>query len=250
VRPGAGDRVLVGSAKGGAPLLFSRHVGRGPVLFVNGTGIWRWSLAPEDDQGDARSRALWRRVVRWLAEPVQAEPLRVRPDRWLSASGEPVKLLATLQDERLSPVSGAEVTGELADMEGHRVPVTFRAGGAGSYEATIEDLPPGRWRVAAEAERGGRSLGRASTELAIDRWSLEEAQTSPDSATMAQLARVTGGRAASGGSIAHWAASLPTRELARGRRETRRLWESPWLFAAIVGALSLEWGWRRRRGLA
>lgn len=250
VRPGGGDRVLVGSAKGGAPLLFTRHAGRGPVLFVNGTGIWRWSLVPDDDQGEARSRALWRRIVRWLAEPVQGEALRIRPDRWLSASGEPVKLLATLQDEQLRPVSGAEVKGELSDGAGHRVPVTFRAGGAGSYEASVEELPPGRWRVSAEATRAGKGLGRANTELAVDRWSLEEAQTSPDSAAMAQLAGVTGGRSTTAGSIARWAASLPTRELARGRRETRRLWESPWMFAAIVGALSLEWGWRRRRGLA
>jgi len=249
VRAGAGDRVLIASPRGGAPLLFTRRAGRGPVLFVNGTGFWRWSLDPEDDQGEARSRALWRRIARWLAEPVQGEPLRVRPDRWLSASGEPVKLLATLQDASLQPVSGAEVAGELTNDAGRRVPVTFHAGGAGSYEATLDDLPPGRWRVSAEATRAGKSVGRATTELAVDRWSLEEAQTSPDSAGMAQLAQVTGGRATGGAAIAHWASSLPTRELARGRRETKRLWESPWIFAFIVGALSIEWGWRRRRGL-
>jgi hypothetical protein len=28
-----------------------------------------------------------------------------------------------------------------------------------------------------------------------------------------------------------------------------RLWESPWLFAVVVGMLGLEWAWRRRRGL-
>jgi hypothetical protein len=42
---------------------------------------------------------------------------------------------------------------------------------------------------------------------------------------------------------------MPTRSLALGRGRTQRLWESPWVFATILAALSLEWGWRRRRGL-
>ncbi|HVP15393.1 MAG TPA: hypothetical protein VMS88_07600, partial [Terriglobales bacterium] len=90
VRPGPGDRVLVGSAGDGPPLLFARHIGRGQALFVNGTGIWRWSLSGADELTAERGRTLWRRLCHWLAEPVQAEPLRVRPERWLAAGGEPV----------------------------------------------------------------------------------------------------------------------------------------------------------------
>jgi len=255
LRTGGTDRVLVasgrapGEAGSGPPLLVARRVGRGPVLLVNGTGLWRWTLAPQDDDGPARARAMWRRLARWLAEPVQGEALRVRPERWLTASGEPVRLLATLQDAAFRPVAGAEVSGELIDASGARRPIAFRAGGGGSYEAVFDELPAGRYRVTARALRGGNELGRAQTELAVDRWSLEAARTAPDSAGLARLAAETGGRSSGSEGVSRWAASLTTRELARGRRESRRLWESPWVFAAIVGALSMEWAWRRRRGL-
>jgi hypothetical protein len=83
----------------------------------------------------------------------------------------------------------------------------------------------------------------------VDRWSLEEAQSVPDSLGLAQLAQAAGGRSAEARGVGSWAAALPARELARGRRESQHLWESPWVFALIVGALSIEWGWRRRRGL-
>jgi len=249
LRASAGDRVLIGTVRGGAPIMVARRVGRGPVLLVNGTGFWRWTLSPQDEGGEARARALWRRLVRWLAEPVQGEALRVRPDRWVTAAGEPVRLLANLQDASFRPVGGAEVRGEVTDEAGARRAVTFVAGGAGSYEAVLHDLPPGRYRVAARATRGGAEAGRATTELAIDRWSLEQAETAPDSASLARLAAESGGRSTGAGGIGAWAASLTTRDLARGRRETRRLWESPWVFAAIVGALSIEWALRRRRGL-
>ncbi len=247
--PGPGDRVLIGTARGGPPILVARRAGRGPALLLNGTGVWRWTLAPHDDGGPARARALWRRLVRWLAEPVQGEALRVRPDRWLSAAGEPVRLLATLQDASFRPVSGAEILAEVAGPGGARREVRFTGRGAGSYEASLEDLPPGRYRVSARAVRGPAELGRAATELAVDRWSLEEATTSPDSAGLALLAAASGGRVTGSGDLGRWAAGLGTRELARGRRETRRLWESPWVFGAIVGALGIEWAWRRRRGL-
>jgi hypothetical protein len=249
IAPGGGDRVLVATTGGGPPLMLVRRVGRGQSLMLNGGGTWRWSLAQHDDLSPERGRRLWRHVVRWLAEPVQGEPLRVKPERWLFTGGEPARLFATLQDEAFKPVAGAEVEGDLAGPRGATRRVRFEPGAAGSYVATLDDLPPGRYRLTARATLGGRELGRASCELAMDRWSLEEARTLPDSATLAAVANATGGRVTPVGEAARWARRLETRALARGRSESARLWESPWVFAVVIGALSVEWAWRRRRGL-
>ena len=249
VRPGGGDRVLLAAGDGGPPLMMSRRIGRGQALFVNGTGLWRWSLAGLDEFSGDRGRRLWRRVIRWLAEPVQGEPLRVKPEQWLAARGEPVRLLASLQDREFRPVAGAQVEGEVEDDAGHHRRITFGAREAGSYEATVADLPPGRYRVRARATRGGQEVGSSTSEFAVDRWSLEEARTEPDSATMAAVAGAGGGRLVSASDRGRAIRALPIRALAHARTESVRLWESPWLFALVVGALSIEWAWRRRRGL-
>jgi hypothetical protein len=249
IRPGAGDRVLLAAADGGPPLMVARRVGRGQALVVNGTGLWRWSLSGLDEFAADRAQRLWRHLVRWLAQPVQGEPLRVRPDRWLSARGEPVRLLASLQDRDFKPVAGATVEGEAQDAAGRRRPVRYVAREAGSYVALLEDLPPGRYRVSARATRGGRELGVAASEFAVDRWSLEEARAEPDSAALAAVAAAAQGRTTSAAQAGRWARTLPARALARTRTESLRLWESPWVFAALVGVLGLEWAWRRRRGL-
>ncbi|OGF14754.1 MAG: hypothetical protein A2W00_03265 [Candidatus Eisenbacteria bacterium RBG_16_71_46] len=249
VRPGAGDRVLIGSLGGGPPLLFARRVGRGQVVFVNGSGLWRWSLSSTDELSGERGRRLWRRLVRWLAEPVQGEPLRVRPERWLSAGGEPVRLFATLQDPAFKPVAGATVRGQVEDAAGRSRPIAFAPRTAGSYLAELNELPPGRYRVSVQATLGDRALGISGTEFAVDRWSLEEARTLPDSATLAAVAQASGGRFGEADGVGGWARTLSTRALARGRVESLRLWESPWVFVVVVGALGLEWAWRRRRGL-
>lgn len=249
IAPGGGDRVLVGAQGGGPPLVFARRAGRGPVLLVNGTGFWRWSLTGNDALAGERGRRLWRKAVRWLSEPVQGEPLRVRPERWLFATGERVRLFASLQDEAFRPVAGARVTAVASDGRGQSRSLEFEPGEAGSYSAAIDALPPGRWQVAARAVRDGRELAGANAGFAVDRWSLEALRAEPDSATLAAVARAGGGVVGDAGRAGEWARGLETRTLARRRAATTRLWESPWLFALLVGALATEWTLRRRRGL-
>jgi hypothetical protein len=249
VDPGAGDRVLVAPSAPGPPLLFVRRVGRGQGLFVNGTGVWRWSLASHDALAAERGRRLWRRIARWLAEPVQGEPLRVRPERLLSVGGEPVRLFATLQDEGFRPIADAGVTAEVAGGAGPPRTLRFQPRAAGAYEAVLADPAPGRYRLTARATRGGRELGRASAEFAVDRWSLEQARVAPDSASLAAMARAAGGQVTAARDVDRWARGVPARVLARRVSASVRLWESPWVFAGIVAMLGVEWAWRRRRGL-
>lgn len=249
IAPSASDRVLLAARGSGPPLALSRRVGRGPVLLVNGTGLWRWSLSGNDELQGERGRRLWRRIVRWLSEPVQGEPLRVRPERWLSANGEALRLFATLQDEQFRPLAGATVRGEASDGRGHTRALEFTPREAGSYAVNLSGLEPGRWQVSARATLAGRERGVARSEFAVDSWSLEALRAEPDSATLAAVASATGGSSHAAGSAAEWARSLDTRALVRPRTASTRLWESPWLFAVIIGLLSIEWAWRRRRGL-
>jgi hypothetical protein len=103
--------------------------------------------------------------------------------------------------------------------------------------------------VSARATLRGRELGRARSEFVVDRWTLEALRAQPDSATMAAIATASGGRMGLARDAARWARSLDASTLVRHRTASTRLWESPWLFALVVGMLSVEWAWRRRRGL-
>src|SRR2546422_81282 len=76
IGPGPGARALIATRGGGPPLFLLRRIGRGQALLVNGSGLWRWSLSGHDDLSEERGRRLWRRIIHWLAEPVQGEPLR------------------------------------------------------------------------------------------------------------------------------------------------------------------------------
>ncbi|MEO7866813.1 MAG: hypothetical protein ABIU54_04155, partial [Candidatus Eisenbacteria bacterium] len=167
----------------------------------------------------------------------------------LSASGEPVQLIATLQDATFKPVPGAQLRGDARDAHGHSRSLEFVPRDAGSYAAILSGLGPGRWQVNTRASKAGRDLGAARAEFAVDTWSLEALRAEPDSATLGAVASASGGTLASAGSAAAWARSLDTRALVRPHTHSTRLWESPWLFGLIIALLSAEWAWRRRRGL-
>lgn len=248
IEAGGGDRVLIEAQGGGPPLMLARHVGRGQALLVNGTGVWRWSLSPTDDLAGERGKRLWRMLTRWLAEPVQGEPLRVRPERWLAASGEPVRLFASLQDSAFRPIAGAKVEGEASLAGGGTRTLVFEPREAGTYVATIEGLAPGRYRVAARARAPGHPAREASTEFAVDRWSLEDAHAEPDSAALAALSSASGGVSLAADQLPHLPGAVQS-TLARGPLVTARLWESPWVMSLVIAALAAEWAWRRRRGL-
>jgi hypothetical protein len=180
---------------------------------------------------------------------VQGEPLRVTAERRLVPGGEPVRLDALLQDAQFHAVSGAEVRGEISGPGGALKKIEFTPGGPGAYRSIFTSPGPGRWQVSVRATRDGRELGHAHGEFAVDRWTLEALRAQPDSAAMAAIASASGGRFGKASDAAAWARSLDMRQLVRNRTASARLWESPWLFALVVGMLSVEWAWRRRRGL-
>ena len=139
-------------------------------------------------------------------------------------------------------------------------PVRFAPREGGVYELTLAPPDPGRYRVSVRAHAApgmpratagdaAVELGHAGTEFAVDRWSLEEAQSDPDTATLAALARETGGALILPNDLERDAGRVAQQARRFGRVETARLWESPWVFAFVVGALGMEWIWRRRRGL-
>ena len=187
--------------------------------------------------------------MHWLAEPVQGEPLRVKPERWLFAGGEPVRLAATLQDDAFRPVAGATVEGEITGGDGRARRVRFMAGSAGSYGLELGDLPPGRYQVQAFAPLGGRRSGarRVSSRWIDGAW--RRAARCRTARRFAALTSATGGRLIRADDVTRWSRELEVRSLGRGRTESVRLWESPWMFAVVVGALEPQWAWRRRRGL-
>jgi hypothetical protein len=118
----------------------------------------------------------------------------------------------------------------------------------GEFDAPIHDLPAGDYQInvgTSQAPGASRLPIRVGVPLEA-----ELADISPDEARLKRIAAGTGGEEMDLEDID----DLPHKLAEAGRREPGfseyPLWDSPYLFAFIVGCLGAEWALRKRFGLA
>ena len=257
-----GDQVALTGGGGPVPLLLLRRVGRGRVLLVNGSGLWRWGFSGADAATATRYERLWGNALRLLSEPTQSEPLRVATERPLLSRGEPVQVSASLQDSRFQPVDGAQVQAtlereaDLPDAVQGRTRATPLPGairltsqGGGSYAGRWDSLEPGRYRLRATSAGPGAQRFTAASEFMVDDWSPEYLAAESDSETLDRLAQASGGAVGTSEHASDLAAKISSRVRVGGKRREHRLWESPLFYLVSLGLLSGEWFLRRKRGL-
>lgn len=264
VNPRPGDQVALTAANGRVPLLWTRRVGRGHVLFINGSGMWRWGFSAADQEAAARFDRMWGNALRLLSEPTQQEPLRVAADRPLVSRGEPIEVSASLQDARFQPVDGASVTASLereSDLPGSAKaggagsapslpgPIRLNGQGGGTYAGRWESLPPGRYRLRATSAGAGGARASATSEFVVDDWSPEYLASQSDARTLDRMAQVSGGASGAPDRIPSLSGKIASSAATSGKVREHRLWESPLFYLVAVGLLSGEWFLRRKRGL-
>jgi hypothetical protein len=98
-------------------------------------------------------------------------------------------------------------------------------------------------------EEGDAGVSSPWQRLTIDPYSVEFQDPRVDRLQLATLASAAGGRLIDPGAFEAWADELDLqrrRVLLSGRTD---LGASLWLLLPLLGALSIEWAWRKRTGL-
>jgi hypothetical protein len=251
VKPGA--QVLAANAKTGEPVLAAQNYGAGRTAAFTSGGSWYWQMArPREDELHEK---FWKQLVRWLAVGAKAK-LTVELDKDLFAPDESVRIRATVLDKTLKPDDAAKVTARVRDpfdTDPKTLPMRSLLTGEGLYAAQFNPTDVGDYAVEVTAEMADGAKISATTTFSVGE-TLEEFR---DPAQKVELLREIAD--ASGGAYlpADQAGRIPELIERRVRRmKTDRMeyahkdiWDTPLLFALLVGALTVEWAVRRRAGL-
>jgi len=120
---------------------------------------------------------------------------------------------------------------------------------AGRYTGTLDNLAPGSYELQLRDPAHAEAPATLPLHVEPDAES-EMRDVSADHRSLRRLAESTGGELLT---LAEWN-TLPRRLRAAhqtGRQvEEQRLWDSPQLFAFVLGCLGIEWAMRKRLGLA
>jgi hypothetical protein len=120
--------------------------------------------------------------------------------------------------------------------------------GDGGYEGRFVAEEAGMYRLEARAVLGTDSVG-ASASLLVDDSGADVEQAELRAPLLRRIAGETGGRYYPLAEAGRLADDVLYTESGVTVRESRDLWDMPFLFLALVGLLGADWAYRRRRGL-
>lgn len=238
---------LLVEGESGLPVLTESRLGAGRVLFFGANETWRWRYKT----GEADQDRFWLQLIRYAAEQpyaVQQGGVSLDADAVSTVPGKPIHVRAKIENAQGLPQKAAK-----CDLRLLRDGKTIRTqqmidSDYGRYTATIADLPEGDYELQVDA---GPSLPQPKMTLHIQRSTeAEMADLSGDETMLRHLASSSGGEYMRLDQVD----ALPAKLIA-GHDESSRvvetsLWDSPYLYAFVLGCLGTEWSLRKRLGLA
>jgi hypothetical protein len=232
---------------GRLPLIVTRTVGAGKVLFMGTDGAWRWRKGVEDKY----HYRFWGQVVRWMAyqrNMAKGETMRLYyvPDQ--PKMNQTVSLHASVMDRSGEPLHGGEVSALIKAPSGKSERVRFASTGdewgvfAGRYTAG----EPGKHDVTLACKETGATL---ETSFYVQGAAAERIGRPARPEVLEEIARVTRGKVIEPEKLEDMVRSLA--ELPEPLPSVRRvqLWCHPVVAASVVVLLGVFWVGRKVIGL-
>lgn len=254
--PAIGDFQSLGALKPGAvtliealvegraqPLLVTQHYGRGQAAILATASTWRWRMRLPAD--DVRHEQFWRQLVRSLASAAP-EPLQLN----LATEGRRTNIEVAVRTSEHIPVSDARVrvvvtpqSGIAREIEMHR-----SAGDDGNYVGHFIPDADMSYRVDAEAEVEGVSLGVATRHFRYAMGASEDFDAAQNADLLRDIASRTGGAYWTLDGLGELPSAISFSPAGVTERELLALWNMPVVFMLLLLLKSGEWLLRRRWG--
>lgn len=250
VKPGA--IVLAEKAKdrlGDAePILVIQRYGRGRSAALATASTWRWQMLNEATD-DSHER-FWRQLIRWLgtSAPDQVN-IELPGDRPEPGTEFPIRSMVYEPD--FNPSESVELIGRVTGpYEGVRsLKFLPEISEEGEYVAGFSPNDPGIHTIEVEARRNGRLIGRQH-ESFISRHSKEEFYNATLKRSLLEnLVGMTNGVYYEPAQYTDIPKNLTSRRTATSIWRSEYLWDMPLIFLLVVILLSIEWIYRRYKGL-
>lgn len=269
--PGAQALLVHPSLPGNPPLVSIREVGAGRTMAVTTDSAWFWRFPAVAEGGAGREfDRFWSNALRWLIKDPELARVRVKAERSVVLSGDPVGAEVKVLGADYRGLGGASVSAELLETAGGKKEAVaakqLTTGPDGTVIVVFEDVKPGTYVIRATAESGGspkgdpevpaevtpaagERIGRAEEPVIVEAADVELQAPFPRPEILRALAE------GSGGQYVDVSERLPDVEVRDARRvevdRTKRIpiWDTFPAFLALLVLAGLEWWLRRRSGL-
>ncbi len=247
-KPGAVVLANVDSGGKRLPLLVTENYGRGRSGVFATAGSWRWRM--QQPLGDVSQETFWRQLLRWV---VGATPTRVvasTPNANLQDEGH-LQLRAEVRDLQYEPASDAQVEAKIIHPDGSSETVALHPEplSAGVYAADWQAQQTGSYVAEVTAHQAGKVLGKDALTFRREDGQAENFHREQNKELLSKLAEQTGGKYYSPSDAKALTREISFSEAGITGRETKEIWDMPFVFLLVLGLKSTEWLLRRRWGV-
>ena len=228
-----------------------QRYGKGKVMSIGATGMWRWAFLPKDlESYDDVYAKFWGQMIRWLvadSDFLPGQDISFRADRHAYDEGDPVSFVVRTkfldEDDYAPRIVVTAPDGSERDLQ----PSSAEEQTA-LFSASFLPDQEGEYRAVLHNNVGSPEQEELRFTVYTD--SIENRFVAADNDLMSAIADTTGGAVLEPGDLGRLPELLAEfQELSRDEEDPVDVWDRLALFSAIIGLLTLEWFLRRRSGL-
>jgi hypothetical protein len=237
-----------------AVVIATGRYGSGRAMVISADTTWRWTrLTRVAGKSDTLYSRFWSQTIRWVTGRDLEEKrsqLVVSTNRPDYEVGKEVSIRVRRQADLESEVAG-DVSVEVVDESGKRVPIEVRSGSAEPdlFVASFYPSTGGRYEVSASLTSEGKTVANEAAEFLVHGSDLELADTGTNRSLLKSISQKSGGVYVDVEDASQLADSIERKERRNARVERTEYWDSPWLFAFFIAAITGEWVLRRKNHL-
>jgi uncharacterized membrane protein len=239
----------VPDSRGENPVILAfQRFGKGKSVAFTTASSWRWKM--EQDHTDNFHEIFWRQMLRWLVSDV-SDPITVSPEKHSYSPDDIVVLRLEANNPSFMPLNNVQVAAQVKAPSGKisSVPLAWETDKDGVFSGTFQPQEEGIYEVSCEVFDGDKMLGTAKTNFRIADSIEEYHDAAQNSSLLKRLSAETGGRFYSPNDLQTLPEDISYINKGFSRLETKDLWDMPFLFIVLIGLVSAEWVFRKRKGL-
>jgi len=237
-------------ARGQSPVILAfQRFGRGKSVAFTTATSWRWRMGQVHT--DNFHELFWRQMLRWIVSDVPGQ-VNIETERNSYSVDDVVVVRAEANDSSFLPLNDAQVTAQVKSPSGEltSLQLAWDVEKDGMYSATFKPAEEGVHEISAEAYQGGQSLGTAKSGFRVAQSAEEFHDAAMNPGLLKRLSAATGGRYYSPEESRSLPEDISYIDTGSSQMEEKDLWDMPFLFILLVGLVSTEWIFRKRKGLA
>jgi uncharacterized membrane protein len=253
LKPGAVSLLEGSAGRQRQPVLLFQRYGRGLAVAMPIQDSFLWYMSASVPVDDVAFRTLWRQLLRWITSDAP-DLLRVSMSENRVRPGGAVTIRAEVVDSGFVRRNDARLVARVRAPSGtvREVPLEWVVDRDGQYEASYASNEVGVHTVrvtTTSAQKGDAPLDD-STFVAVADLNAEFFGAEMRRPLLQRIADETGGRFYTPATMNKLPEDIALTKRGVTVISQLDLWDMPIILVLLVGLLSVEWAYRRRRGLA